>query len=176
MKARYVLLFFVLASSGNLPAQDRLDAPGPGYRKMASPAALPDSVDRMPVIGDRTQEILKRLKKLEDRVAKMEKKENGAAATETPRRAEDPGDVFVNAYMKVQRAEKAVLAKDFDSAAALFKEADQLLAGIQEKYPSWQPTIVRYRRDRVAKSLADLPKEGKTEEKPEVPGGGEKKR
>ncbi len=136
---------------------------------MASPVGLPDSVDGMPVIGDRTGEMLKRLKELEDRMSKMEKPDKKTTGAEKPQGTADPGDVFVDAYMKSQRAEKAVLEKDFASAVALFNEADQLLAGIQEKNPSWQPGIVKYRRGRVAKELADLQREGKVD-------GGEERR
>jgi hypothetical protein len=141
---------------------------------MASPA-LPDSVDRMPVIGDRTGEMLKRLKELEYRVSKMEKMDKKETGAERPQGTADPGDVFVNAYMKCQRALKAAQEKDLDTAVTLFKEADELLAGLQEKDPNWQPGIVKYRRDRVAKELADLQKENKLGEKPEAKSGEERK-
>ncbi len=65
----------------------------------------------------------------------------------------DPGDLFVNAYMAVQQAEKAEQAGDLRAAQTKFRYASETLETIAAKFPTWRPEIVTYRKQRTAEAL-----------------------
>jgi len=65
----------------------------------------------------------------------------------------DPGDLFVSAYMAVQAGEKAEQAGNLKEAVSKLRYAAQMLDQISEKNPSWQPSIIDYRKKRTAEAL-----------------------
>jgi Flp pilus assembly protein TadD len=65
----------------------------------------------------------------------------------------DGGDAFVNAYVTAQQGEKAEQAGNFKVALAKLREAARDLDAIATKYPSWSPSIVKYRKDRTAEAI-----------------------
>ncbi len=164
MNVRHTLPALLLAVSWNLCADDRFDGPGPGYRKMASPQGELKPIDGMPVIGDQTPEVLRRLKELEDRLSRLEKSQGKASSPEVPKVLGDAGDIFVRAYMKTQEAARSVAQKNYAAGLATLQEADGMLAKLQEDQPDWQPQILKYRRARIAEQIADAQKALKAEE------------
>ncbi len=66
----------------------------------------------------------------------------------------DPGDLFVNAYMAAQQAEKSEQAGNFKTALSKYRYAQEVLETIATKFPSWQPPIVNYRKQRTVESIA----------------------
>jgi len=65
----------------------------------------------------------------------------------------DPGDLFVSAYMAVQAGEKAEQGGNLKEAMSKFRYAAQMLDQISEKTPSWQPSIIEYRKKRTAEAI-----------------------
>jgi tetratricopeptide (TPR) repeat protein len=75
----------------------------------------------------------------------------------------DPSDHFLNAYMSFQKGEKAEGANNHRAAATSFKSAITALDEIRDRWPTWNPPIVKHRRDRAAEALARVqPLAGKT--------------
>src|SRR6185369_17304534 len=72
----------------------------------------------------------------------------------------DASDVFLNAYMSFQRAEKADGAGDVNNAIKNFNLAISLLDQVSQRWPTWNPTIVKHRRDRAVESLGRLQAKG----------------
>lgn len=68
----------------------------------------------------------------------------------------DPGDLFVSAYMAVQAGEKAEQAGNFKEATSKFRYAAQVLDQISERHPSWQPSIIDYRKKRTAEAITRM--------------------
>ena len=68
----------------------------------------------------------------------------------------DPGDLFVNAYFAVEAGKKAEAAGNFREANSKFRYAAQILDQISERFPSWQPSIVDYRKKRTSEALAGI--------------------
>ncbi len=158
MNVRQLLPILLLGISWNLFGDDRFDGPGPGYRTMAAPQVGLKPLDGMPVIGDQTPEIMRRLKELENRLSKLEKPQRDAAVPESRKSngtPKDGGDIFVHAYLIFQEGERALGQKEYGAAVAKLQEADDILADLQKSQPNWQPNIVDYRRGRIAARIAD---------------------
>ena len=68
----------------------------------------------------------------------------------------DASDLFLNAYMAFQKGEKAEATGDARGAIRAFNQAITTLDQIGQRYPSWNPPIVKHRRDRAAEALAKL--------------------
>lgn len=82
----------------------------------------------------------------------------------------DAGDLFVSAYMAAQQAEKTEAAGDARLALTKFREAKEILDSLSAKSPKWQPTIVNYRKQRVADGIGRL--QGIVGKSGPKPGGG----
>src|SRR5689334_25440414 len=65
----------------------------------------------------------------------------------------DPGDLFVNAYMSVQQAEKAEQSGSYKTALAKYRSAATMLDQIASGFPNWQPQIVGYRKQRTGEAI-----------------------
>jgi tetratricopeptide (TPR) repeat protein len=72
----------------------------------------------------------------------------------------DASDVFLNAYMSFQRGEKADGAGDANTAIKNFNQAISLLDQVSQRWPTWNPTIVKHRRDRAVEALGKLQAKG----------------
>ncbi len=68
----------------------------------------------------------------------------------------DPGDLFVSAYMAVQAGEKAEQAGNFKEATSKFRYAAQVLDQISDRHPSWQPSIIDYRKKRTSEAITRM--------------------
>ena len=68
----------------------------------------------------------------------------------------DPGEVFLNAYMSAQQAEKLENQGSFKTALAKYRFAGSVLDQLQQRSPDWNPQVVAYRRKKVADSIQKL--------------------
>lgn len=68
----------------------------------------------------------------------------------------DPSELFLNAYMSVQAAER--LEHDGSQRQALekYRTAATVLEQVQMRFPNWQPLIVEYRKKRTTENIARL--------------------
>ena len=90
--------------------------------------------------------------------------------------AGDPSDLFLNAYLSVQQAEKLDNAGNFKAALAKYRYAATLLEQIQKNSPDWQPLIIDYRKKKTTESISRLQEkisvqapEARTIEQPPLP-------
>lgn len=74
----------------------------------------------------------------------------------------DASDVFLNAYMSFQRGEKADGSGDANSAIKNYNQAISLLDQVSQRWPTWNPAIVKHRRDRAVEALGKLQAKGPT--------------
>lgn len=70
----------------------------------------------------------------------------------------DPSDLFLSAYMSVQKAQKQEEAGKFKLALQTYKYAATLLEQIRDKSPDWQPVIVNFRLGKTSEAIALLEK------------------
>ena len=68
----------------------------------------------------------------------------------------DPGEVFLNAYMSAQQAEKLESQGSFKTALAKYRFAGSVLDQLQQRNPDWNPQVVAYRRTKVADAIRKL--------------------
>jgi tetratricopeptide (TPR) repeat protein len=153
------ILAGILLTVGISRATDLLDAPGPGYRELQSPLEFRDPLGGMPTIGDRTAEVLQRLKEIEARLSNNEKlaKREGVPQAAAPQTSKMPEDIFIRSYIGFQHAEKAIARDDFASATWILTEVYRILSELQQQHPAWQPTIVEYRKQRVLDAMGKAP-------------------
>ncbi len=71
----------------------------------------------------------------------------------------DPGDLFVNAYMAVQQADKMEQSGNLRGALSKLSYARDVLDTIGSRFPSWSPAILNYRKQRTAESIARISKD-----------------
>jgi len=67
---------------------------------------------------------------------------------------DDGGKLFVEAYVKEQQGEKSEQAGNLDIALSKLQEAARMLDELSTKFPHWSPTIVKYRKARIAAAIA----------------------
>ncbi|HWB61313.1 MAG TPA: tetratricopeptide repeat protein, partial [Chthoniobacteraceae bacterium] len=70
----------------------------------------------------------------------------------------DPSDLFLNAYMSVQKAQKLEESGKYKQALQTYKFAASLLEQIRDKSPEWQPVIVNYRLGKTSEAIALIQK------------------
>ncbi len=68
----------------------------------------------------------------------------------------DPSDRFLSAYTAYQKGEKLESTSNFAAAMAAYKEAGQALDGVAASAPTWNPTIVEYRRKKIAEAITRI--------------------
>ena len=68
----------------------------------------------------------------------------------------DASDLFLNAFMAFQKGEKAEGTGDTGAAVKAYNQAISNLDQLSQRWPAWQPPIVKYRRDRAAAALEKL--------------------
>ncbi len=89
--------------------------------------------------------------------------------------APDSSEVFLDAYMNVQQAEKLENAGNYRAALSKYRYAGSLLDQLNQRDPEWQKLIVAFRRKKTAEAIAKLEKwialEEPAAQTPVVPGG-----
>jgi len=73
-----------------------------------------------------------------------------------PKRIPEAADLFLDAFMAFQQAEKAMVAKDTRESRASYAKAITLLDSISKRWPEWNPSIVEHRRKKAMEGLAKL--------------------
>jgi tetratricopeptide (TPR) repeat protein len=68
----------------------------------------------------------------------------------------DPSQMFLNAYMAVQQAEKLERNGKNSEALSKFRYAASLLDQITSQHPDWQPLIVNYRKKKTGEMIQKL--------------------
>ncbi len=68
----------------------------------------------------------------------------------------DPLEMFLNAYMSVQQGEKLEREGQWKLALSKYRYAASLLEQVHEKFPTWQPLIVEYRKKRTSENIGKL--------------------
>jgi len=69
-------------------------------------------------------------------------------------------DLFFNAYMACQKGEKAEAKGDVSAAAKAYNQAISGLDQVIQRFPTWSPSMVKFRRERAADALAKLQSKG----------------
>src|SRR3954464_11041213 len=72
----------------------------------------------------------------------------------------DPSDVFLNAFMRCRDGEKAEGNGDTAGAIKDYNQAISLLDQVSQRWPTWNPAIVKHRRDRSVEALGKLQAKG----------------
>ena len=67
---------------------------------------------------------------------------------------DDGGKLFVEAYVKEQQGEKSEQGGNLDIALSKLQEAARMLDQLSTKFPQWSPTIVKFRKARIAAAIA----------------------
>jgi tetratricopeptide (TPR) repeat protein len=80
----------------------------------------------------------------------------GLSATAAFAQSGDASDEFLNAFLSFQRGEKSELGGNARSAVSLYNQAISILDGISARWPSWNPAIVKHRREKAAEAIARL--------------------
>jgi Flp pilus assembly protein TadD len=70
-----------------------------------------------------------------------------------PAQSDDPSDIFLNAYMTSQQAEKLEHENEFKAALAKYRAAGALIEQLHKNYTDWQPAIVEYRGRKISESI-----------------------
>ena len=83
---------------------------------------------------------------------------NIAAAPLLRADSSDPSDLFLNAYMSVQKAQKLEEDGKYKLALQKYRYAASLLEQIRDKTPDWQPVIVSYRLNKTSEAIALIEK------------------
>jgi Flp pilus assembly protein TadD len=72
--------------------------------------------------------------------------------------AGDPSELFLNAYMSVQKGEKLEQDGKLKLALQKYRYAASLLDQIHKRNPEWQPLIVEYRKKKTSDAIGALEK------------------
>jgi tetratricopeptide (TPR) repeat protein len=70
----------------------------------------------------------------------------------------DPSELFLNAYMSVQKGEKLEQDGKLKLALQKYRYAASLLEQIHQRDPDWQPLIVEYRKKKTSDAIGKLEK------------------
>jgi Flp pilus assembly protein TadD len=90
----------------------------------------------------------------------------GCAFASRGAESNDPADHFLNAYTAFQKAEKAEGEGKFKVALTGYKTAVKALDQINARWPSWNPPVVKYRRERATEAVTRVqPMAGKPGDK-----------
>ena len=68
----------------------------------------------------------------------------------------DPGEVFLSAYMTAQQAEKLESQGSYRPALAKYRFAGSVLDQLQARHSEWNPLVVDYRKKKVAEAIQKL--------------------
>lgn len=70
--------------------------------------------------------------------------------------ADDPGAQYVDAFLLIQEGDAAKAASDWKAAYTKFSAAQNILLGIRDKSPSWNPHLVQFRLDYCAEQIDQI--------------------
>ena len=89
--------------------------------------------------------------------------------------AQDPGTIYLEAYLQVEDAEKLEQSGNFSEALRKFNDAKIILDNIAREHRGWRPEVLNYRRRKVNEAIdrcrKNLPTQNKDNEVPGLPNG-----
>ncbi|CAN5142702.1 hypothetical protein BH23VER1_BH23VER1_36950 [soil metagenome] len=68
----------------------------------------------------------------------------------------EPADVYLQAYLYMQEAEKLLAAGQHTAAYYKYKDSSDLFDSVARSFPSWNPPMVDYRRRKIREEIASL--------------------
>lgn len=68
----------------------------------------------------------------------------------------DPDQIFLNAYMSFQQAEKLEADGSFKAALAKYRYAGSVLDQLQQRNPDWNPMVLQFRKKKVSEAVQKL--------------------
>ncbi|MDG2123849.1 MAG: tetratricopeptide repeat protein, partial [Verrucomicrobiales bacterium] len=85
----------------------------------------------------------------------------GTLALPTDARAQantkvDASDVYLQAYLNMQEAEKLEKKKDFNASYFKYQDASKLFDSVAQSFPTWNPQMVDFRRRRIREKISFL--------------------
>jgi len=80
--------------------------------------------------------------------------------------SDDPSEMFLNAYMSVQQAEKLERDGKLKLSLQKYRFAGSLLDQVADKHPTWQPLIVDYRKKKTAEAIQKVQQRMDAESRP----------
>ena len=87
--------------------------------------------------------------------------------------SQDPGTIYLEAYLQVEDAEKLEQSGNFSEALRKFNDAKIILDNIARDHRGWRPEVLNYRRRKVNEAIGrcrkNLPDERRTNEVPGIP-------
>jgi Tfp pilus assembly protein PilF len=90
----------------------------------------------------------------------------GCALASSGAESNDPADHFLNAYTAFQKAEKAEGEGKYNAALTGYKVVVKTLDQISTRWPSWNPPVVKHRRERATEAVTRVqPRAGKPGDK-----------
>ncbi|MEC9328054.1 MAG: tetratricopeptide repeat protein, partial [Verrucomicrobiota bacterium] len=87
--------------------------------------------------------------------------------------SQDPGTIYLEAYLQVEDAEKLEQSGNFAAALRKFNDAKSILDNIAREHRGWRPEVLNYRRRKVNEAInrcrTNLPSEKIDNQVPELP-------
>ncbi|HUG38390.1 MAG TPA: hypothetical protein VML54_15640, partial [Candidatus Limnocylindrales bacterium] len=70
-----------------------------------------------------------------------------------------PSDVYLQAYLFMQEAERLERQREYNAAFFKFRDASELFDSVARSFPTWNPQMVDYRRRKIREKLSQLRQE-----------------
>src|SRR5947209_5721257 len=74
-------------------------------------------------------------------------------ATAAVEQQDDPGEIFLKAYLSAQQGEKLERENRFKTALAKYRFAGSLIETLRRSHADWQPAIVEYRGRKISEGI-----------------------
>src|SRR6266567_4795951 len=74
-------------------------------------------------------------------------------ATAAVEQQDDPGEIFLKAYLSAQQGEKLERENRFKTALAKYRFAGSLIETLRRSHAAWQPAIVEYRGRKISEGI-----------------------
>src|SRR5437868_6252386 len=74
-------------------------------------------------------------------------------ATAAVEQQDDPGEIFLKAYLSAQQGEKLEHENRFKTALAKYRFAGSLIETLRRSHGDWQPAIVEYRGRKISEGI-----------------------
>src|SRR5947208_10281012 len=74
-------------------------------------------------------------------------------ATAAVEQQDDPGEIFLKAYLSAQQGEKIERENRFKTALAKYRFAGSLIETLRRSHADWQPAIVEYRGRKISEGI-----------------------
>ena len=82
--------------------------------------------------------------------------------------AQDPGTIYLEAYLQVEDAEKLEKESKFSEALRKYSDAKNILDNIARDHRGWRPEVLDYRRRKVNEAIDRCRKSVPKDERPNI--------